>query len=56
MKEKTLRQIEAMKTQTIGVEIEMAEITRRKAIGVVADYFNTSTDRSHEDSDHWSGN
>lgn len=41
MKEKTLQQIEAMKTQTIGVEIEMAEITRRKAIGIVADYFET---------------
>ncbi len=47
MKEKTLRQIEAMKTQTIGVEIEMAEITRRKAIGVVADYFGTRDTIEH---------
>ena len=47
MKEKTLRQIEAMKTQTIGVEIEMAEITRRKAIGVVADYFGTKDTIEH---------
>lgn len=28
----TQRQIEGMKKQTIGVEIEMADITRQKAI------------------------
>ena len=47
MKEKTIKQIEAMKTQTIGVEIEMAEITRRKAIGVVADFFGTRGSINH---------
>ncbi len=47
MKEKTIRQIEAMKEQTIGVEIEMAEITRQKAIGVVADYFGTRSSILH---------
>ncbi|WP_283650790.1 amidoligase family protein [Ileibacterium valens] len=47
MKEKTIRQIEAIKEQTIGVEIEMAEITRRKAIGVVADYFGTRSSILH---------
>ena len=30
MKDKTARQIEEMKKQTIGVEVEMNSITRRK--------------------------
>ena len=33
--------INAMKQQTIGCEIEMAEITRQKAAAVVAEYFGT---------------
>ena len=37
----TAKQIENMKKQTIGVEIEMAGITRKAAIKVIAKYFNT---------------
>jgi hypothetical protein len=37
----TERQIENMKNQTIGVEIEMNNITRAKAAGLVAEYFGT---------------
>ncbi len=36
MNKKTLKQIEEMKQQTIGVEIEMNNITRKEAAGVVA--------------------
>lgn len=41
MKQKTIDQIRNMKTQTIGVEIEMNEITRRKAASVAAAFFGT---------------
>ena len=41
MKTNTQEFINAMKQQTIGCEIEMAEITREDAIKVVADYFGT---------------
>lgn len=41
MKPKTLQQIEEMKKQTIGVELEFTGITRGKAASIVADYFNT---------------
>lgn len=41
MNEKVLRQIEEAKTQTIGVEIEMAGITRENAIRVIAKFFGT---------------
>ena len=41
MTEKTRKQIEAMKRQTIGVEIEMAKITREKACRTVAKFFGT---------------
>jgi len=41
MNDKTREQIEAMKNQTIGVEIEMNNITREKAARKVADYFGT---------------
>ena len=41
MTDKTMRTIEEMKKQTIGVEIEMADITREKACRVVAAYFGT---------------
>lgn len=41
MNEKTMQQIEAMKKQTIGVEIEMADITRERVAEVVAAYYHT---------------
>ena len=41
MNEKTTRQIEAMKEQTIGVEVEMNNIERSRAAKVAADYFGT---------------
>lgn len=43
----TEKQIENMKKQTIGVEIEMAEITRKAAIKVVAKHFNTEDTIEH---------
>ena len=41
MNEKTRVQIENMKKQTIGVEIEFNGMTREKAAGVVAKHFGT---------------
>ena len=41
MNEKTRIQIEEMKKQTIGVEVEMNSITRQKAAKVAADFFGT---------------
>ena len=41
MKETTRAQIEAMKAQTIGVEIEMHSITRQSAAKDAADFFGT---------------
>lgn len=41
MNEKVARQIEKMKKQTIGVEVEMNNITREKAAKVAARYFGT---------------
>ncbi len=41
MNEKTRIQIENLKNQTIGVEIEMNHITRKKAAQVAADFFGT---------------
>lgn len=41
MKPKTLQQIEEMKRQTLGVEIEFCGITRNKAAEVVGNYFNS---------------
>lgn len=41
MTDKTLRQIEEMKKQTIGVEVEMNNITRNKAAKIAAEYFGT---------------
>ena len=41
MNEKTARQIEEMKKQTIGVEVEMNNITREKAAKIAADFFGT---------------
>ena len=47
MKTKTAEFIENMKKQTIGVEIEMAEITRREAAKIVAKHFNTESSLTH---------
>ena len=41
MSEKTTRQVEEMKQQTIGVEVEMNGITRDKAARLAATYFGT---------------
>lgn len=41
MNTKTAKQITEMKKQTIGVEIEMNNITRRKASKLVAEFFGT---------------
>ena len=41
MTDKTARQIENMKKQTIGVEVEMNSINREKAAKVAADFFKT---------------
>ena len=42
MNEKTRAQIEAMKNQTIGVEVEMNNITREKAAKKIAKFFGTT--------------
>lgn len=39
MNQKTLKQIEEIKQQTSGVEIEMNKITRKEAVEVVAKHF-----------------
>ena len=41
MKENIAQQIESMKNQTIGVEVEMYGITRRKAAKTAAEFFGT---------------
>ena len=41
MTEKTARQIENLKDQTIGVEVEMNNITRQKAAQLAAEFFGT---------------
>ena len=41
MNEKIARQIEEMKRQTIGVEVEMNNITREKAAKIAARFFGT---------------
>ena len=41
MNEKKARQIEEMKKQTIGVEVEMNSITREKAAKIAAEFFGT---------------
>ena len=45
MNAKTARQIEAMKKQSIGVEVEMNNITRSKAAKIAAELFGTRTYR-----------
>ena len=41
MNTKVARQIEEMKKQTIGVEVEMNSITREKAAKTAAEFFGT---------------
>ena len=42
MNEKTMRQIEAIKDQSIGVEVEMNSITRKDAAKLAAEFFGTN--------------
>ena len=42
MQEKTIRQINGMKAQTFGVEVEMNNITREHAAKVAAEFFGTN--------------
>ena len=42
MNEKILRQVKEMKKQTIGVEVEMNNITREKAASLAAEFFGTN--------------
>ena len=46
MNTKTEAQIARMKTQTIGVEIEMNHITREKAAKIAADFFGTGSSQN----------
>lgn len=48
MKRKVADQVEDMKKQTFGVEIEMAEITRKKVVNTVAEYFKTTSTVHYE--------
>ena len=41
MNEKTIRKIEAIKQGTIGVEIEMNNISRKEAAKIAAEHFGT---------------
>ena len=56
MNAKLAKMVEDMKKQTIGVEIEMAEITRQQAAKVVAKYFGTERTVRHDGGsyDSWS--
>ena len=47
MNAKTERQIENLKNQTIGVEIEMNHITRERAAKLAADFFRNRQIRIH---------
>lgn len=46
MNEKTMNQIAEMKKQTIGVEVEMNNITRQKAAKLAAEFFGTGRSES----------
>lgn len=52
MNEKTMRQIETIKNQTVGVEIEMNNITRKVAAKLAAEFFGT---HRWEDTDYRNG-
>ena len=53
MNEKTTRQIEEMKKQTIGVEVEMNNITRERAAKVAAEFFGTGRYQNTAKSANW---
>lgn len=46
MNEKTMNQIAEMKKQTIGVEVEMNNITRQKAAKLAAEFFGTGSSQN----------
>ena len=48
MNEKTMKQIEELKSQKYGVEIEMYNITREKAAKTAAEFFGTGRYESTE--------
>ena len=48
MNEKLMGQISRMKKQTIGVEIEMNNITREKAARIAAKFFGTEDTKIQE--------
>ena len=52
MNEKIMRQVEEMKKQTIGVEVEMNGISREKAARIAAHYFGTGR---YQDTTRWNG-
>lgn len=56
MNAKLAKMVEDMKKQTIGVEIEMAGITRQEAAKVIAKYFGTERTVKYEAGsyDSWS--
>ena len=55
MKKETSEFVTRMKEQTIGVEIEMAEITRNQAVKVVAKHYGTEStiERLNDHYDSW---
>ena len=61
MNEKTMEQIANLKNQTIGVEVEMNNITREKAAKLAADFFgtgrweNTATRNGYQTWSAWDG-
>lgn len=54
MNEKIKKQIEEMKKQTIGVEVEMNHITRKKAASIAANFFETNNYKNTEDKNGYS--
>ena len=55
MNTKVARQIEEMKKQTIGVEVEMNSITREKAAKTAAEFFGTRRYQSTAGRNGYSG-
>lgn len=53
MRPSTIEQIERMKTQTLGVEVEMTGLTREKAARVIGTYFNTIPYHYGRSYDEW---
>ena len=52
MNDRLIDQVAAMKTQTIGVEVEMNSISRRKAARIAAEHFGTGR---YDDTAHRNG-